>query len=180
MSLVIDTITPNLEKLKRKLASKATINKLYARAVGNLFRNHFRKLSGTNKNRFGVRNSFWDRMRSSVREESTASIAAVSMDRAVALRKFGGTVLPTGSRRFLTIPIHRDAYGKKAAEFEDSYVITTKRNKKFIAIDGDDGDPKLLYLMTEASQHKPNSAATPDDEAVKAEAVSELTTYLNK
>ncbi len=180
MGLAIDTATPNLDKLKRKLAQKSTINKLYARAVAILFRKHFRKLSGTNKNRFGVKNSFWDRMRNSVRKESTPTVSAVIMDRAVALRKFGGTVNPTGSKRFLTIPIHRDAYGKKAAEFEDSYVITTKRNKKFIAIDGDDGDPKFLYLMTESTQHKPNSAATPDDEAVKAEAFSELTTYLNK
>lgn len=180
MSLVIDTITPNLEKLKRRLANKSAINRALSRAVANLFRKHFRKLSGTNKNRFGVKNSFWRRMRDSVTEESTPTVAAVSMDRAVALRKFGGTVVPTGSRRFLTIPIHRDAYGKKATEFEDSYVITTKRNKKFIAIDGDDGDPKFLYLMTESTQHKPNSDATPDDESVKAEAFSELTTYLNK
>lgn len=193
MGLAIDTATPNLENLKRKLAAKGTINKLYARAVGNLFRKHFRKSSGTNKNKFGVKNSFWDRMRNSVREESTPTVAAVSMDLAVALRRFGGIVKPTGGKKFLTIPISKKAYGKTASEFGDESFIwppaialdtsskTAKASgKKYIAMIGDDGKLELLYILLRSTKHNPNSTVTPNEFEIQAEVTNALTKHLKE
>lgn len=192
MSLVIDTATPSLTALSRKLRQKERLYKVMAKAVGNLFRDHFKSLSRSNRNTFGAKSSFWDRMRSTVREESTDQVSAISMDRAVALRRFGGIVKPTGSRKFLTIPISAKAYGKKAAEFGDESFIwppaialdasakTAKASgKKYIAMIGDDGKLELLYILLRSTKHKPNLLATPSETDVNRLVAGTLAKHLN-
>lgn len=182
MSLVIDTATPSLEALSKKLKQRKRIHTAMARAVANQFRDHFKSLSKSNKNRFGVKNSFWDRMRSTVREEATDTVSAISMDRAVALRRFGGPVKPTGNRRYLTIPLSRRSYGKKATEFEESFVITIKKKaneRKYIVIKREDGGLDFLYLMIESTTHKPNSLAIPSDNDVQRIVFGTLAKHLS-
>ncbi len=41
-------------------------------------------------------------------------------------------ISPKNSKH-LTIPLHRSAYGKRATEFSDLFVVTKKNGKKFLA-----------------------------------------------
>ena len=42
------------------------------------------------------------------------------------------TIVPR-FRKYLTIPIHRSAYGKKAGDFRDLFVVTKKNGNKLLA-----------------------------------------------
>jgi hypothetical protein len=192
MSLVIDTATPSLEALSKKLKQRKRIHTAMAGAVANQFRAHFKSLSKSNKNKFGAKNSFWDRMRSSIREEATDTVSAISMDRAVALRRFGGIVKPTGGRKFLTIPISAKAHGKKATEFADeSFIwppqagtdsisrIVKAYKEKYIAIIDDSGKLELLYRLVRSTKHKPNSLAIPSDNDVQRIVFGTLAKHLS-
>lgn len=47
-------------------------------------------------------------------------------------------------RKYLTIPMHREAYGKKASDFSDTFVLTKKNGNKFIV--RKDGN-NLMFLF---------------------------------
>lgn len=187
MSYVIDTATPKLLNLIRGLRDREKLNLIMSRAAANLVKDHFAALAGTNKNKFGVRSTFWKRMRQATRSDANPVEAAVVMPREVAQRRFGGVLRPKGGRKMLAIPISKDAYGKSPLEFDDLHVVRLKdKNQAFLVrfrgrdegINGPSKSDKMqmLYVLKSSVSQLANPAVLPTDaefEAVINKAIRE-------
>lgn len=63
-------------------------------------------------------------------EKTTGSI---NIDVAGITRAYRDLHITPKKSKYLTIPLHRSAYGKRATEFSDLFVVTKKDGKKFLA-----------------------------------------------
>lgn len=152
MSFVIDNASGDLLALAGQLKNRERLNKVIATAATNLVKDHFAKLAMSNRNKFGVRGTFWKRMRGATREESNVVQAAVAMPHEIAQRRYGGPIRPTGGRKMLTIPIAKEAYGKSAREFDNLVVVRFKdENRAYLA---QISRPTLLVLRSVGPQKK--------------------------
>ncbi len=121
MNIAFDTkdmAGPELKALLRKLGNPTRMNAGVAKRVQRLVVSRMRLNAATNKNRFGARGSFWNRMISSTIAVATDDAALVRMPGEMRLRVKGGTVKPT-TTKYLTIPATKEAYGKSARQFND-------------------------------------------------------------
>ena len=138
--------TRRLRSLERLLSTPEKLHKAAASGVLPLVQGSFRRMAASNKNKFGVRGGFWNRMVSGTRTEATADSAKILMPREVGLRYHGGTITPKAAK-YLTIPLRAEAYGKSPRQFKDI---------KFARIGG-----KLFAFttdLTEASTRRPTGA----------------------
>ncbi len=161
----IDIQLKRLQKIKDAASNKEAVNKVIARGVENLVKSHFAEVSSKEKNRFGAKSSFWRRMREQVKSYSDAAFAYVSMNRAIAQRYFGGTIKPTGTKRYLTIPLSKQSYGKSAEFFgPDLEVYTSHLGNKFLVMETKKRGKKVLeflYLLKERVTQRGNKAVLP-------------------
>ena len=116
---IVDNATPTMMRLAAALNAGESMNRAIAEAALPVFQNHFRGLAGSNKNRFGARGGYWNRMLSGTKAVGTNQAAIIRMPREMALRYFGGTVTPKGGAKNLSIPARTEAYGKSARDFND-------------------------------------------------------------
>lgn len=112
-----DTATPVLRRLGNLLLQPARIARAGAEGALPVVQAKFRDLSGSNRNRFGVRSSFWNRMLSGTSVVQEGERAMIRMPREMALRYFGGTVVPKAGK-YLTLPLRAEAYGKSVRQFD--------------------------------------------------------------
>lgn len=160
----LDLATPELTALIRALKDRSGLHRAMANGGRIVVQDHFAKFAMGNRNRFGRPSTFWRRMRGATRAESTASAAAVVMEREVALRRFGGTIRPTGPRKALTIPVSPRAYNRKAASFDGLFFVKPKKNGNvFLARKGRKGAIELMYLLLPKATIKPNPDVLPTD-----------------
>jgi len=178
MSLVVDTTTPELRKLVAALKDKSSLNKVMANAGRIVIQDHFATYAQTNRNRFGRPSTFWKRMRQGTYAESDATVAAVVMPREVAQRRFGGTIKPTGGKKYLTIPMDKRAYNRSALTFENLFVLTLKRGgveRRYLARKLRKNRIKVLYALRESVTQTGSADVLPTDariiEAVREAAV---------
>lgn len=123
----IDTASPALRALLQRTQNKVGVNKVIAVAATRKVRDHFVGVAGWMRNPFGKPAQFWKRMNRATRHEATSTHAAVIMPREVAQRFYGGTIRPTGGRRFLTIPAIAAAYRRSARSFPDLVLVLFKK-----------------------------------------------------
>ena len=71
-------------------------------------------------------------------------------------------ILPK-TKKYLTIPMHRLAYGKKASDFTDTFVLTKKNGNKFIAQASKSALTFLYYLADHAFQRQDTRLMPSDD-----------------
>ena len=114
----VDTARPALTRLRNKLRNPARLHKAAARGALPVLQEQFRENARTNKNKFGARGSFWNRMLSGTRVETDANAATLAMPAAIGLRVHGGTVEPVKSK-YLAIPARKQAHGKSPRDFND-------------------------------------------------------------
>jgi len=119
-----DSVRPALQSLRAALGPER-LHAAIGTEVKRLIQSHLLTL-GTNKRGWPTTN-FWARAAKATSDESDARSATVSINQiGVRQRYYGGTITPT-RRRFLTIPISPEAYGKTASDFPNSFLITTKK-----------------------------------------------------
>lgn len=174
MALVIENTTEKLTKLSRALKDKAGLNQATSFSVARLVREHFRAIGKKQTNKFSRPSTFWSRMINSVRPVFSNKSAVVETNRAIALRYFGGIVRPTGSKRFLTIPVNPNAYNRKAADFPGMFVFRYggdgPKGRAYLAIQeksGGVGPGKkdkltLMYLLKSFTKHKADESVLPN------------------
>lgn len=196
MALIVDSTTDALKRYSRALKDTTSINKAISAAVSKLFRTHFRSIGSKEKNRFGRPSTFWSRMVNSVRPMFTDRFAAVEMNRAIAQRYFGGVIRPTGSKRFLTIPVSKESYGRKAADFHGLFVFRykdvgergsaflAKSNRKVVLMTNSGPQKRekitLLYQLLARVRQKPNKSILPTNSEIAAETRYTLNAYLQR
>lgn len=91
-----------------------------------VYERHMRDLSGSNRNKFGVRGGFWNRMLSGTKAGGTDSSGFIRMPREVGARRYGATITPKKGK-FLAIPARAEAYGKSPRQFNDLRFVPTRR-----------------------------------------------------
>ena len=115
---VTDTATPALKKLLTRLKDPRRINKIVAAGALPVVQNRLRENARTNKNKFGARSTFWNRMLSGTTAKGEDDAAVIRMPGEMGLRIHGGTVRPKKSK-YLAIPAVKEAYGKSPRDFDD-------------------------------------------------------------
>lgn len=115
---IVDDTTPFVQRLALALNGGDRLNRAMVNAALPVFQRHFRALAATNRNPYGVRSGFWNRMLSGTKAIANESEAVIRMPREMALRYFGGTVTPKKSK-FLAIPARAEAYNKSPRDFSD-------------------------------------------------------------
>lgn len=181
MATVIDTVTPGLQSMVQKLRKRASVNKVMARAGANLVRDHFIENGAKSKNKFGKPPMFWRKMRSAIREESDARNGIIVMERPVAQRYFGGTIRPTGGRKYLTIPLVAAAYRRSARSFKDLRFVKFPSGKAFLyRSKGKKGNRvrEYLYALKKTVTQKGDKSVLPPIEKIKEAAAQGVKEYL--
>lgn len=191
MALIVDNTSEALTKLSRALKNTEGLNKVTSNAVAKEVRSVFLGISGIQKNKFSRPPTFWKRMINSVRPVFSASAALVEMNRAIALRYFGGIVRPTGGRKYLTIPVNAAAYGRSAKDFPGMFVVRYagdgKNGRAFLAIQEKKGEGvgpgkkdklTLMYLLKSSTTHKADKSVLPTEERIKQVMSDSISEYL--
>lgn len=86
-------------------------------------------------------------------------------------------IYPT-KRQSLTIPLHQEAFGKKATDFENLFVVNTDRGKAFLARNNG-GSLEMMYLLTKHVHQKQNKSIMPTDDTIANGQFSRLTRLIN-
>lgn len=108
-----------IKQLEHKLQGR-NANGVIGRAAVNRFRQHFFDRNNSKPNKLGGRrtNYFAQAARSTHFQQRGSHVEVATNQVGINLRRYGGTVRPKRVK-FLTIPQHEDAYGKRAREFND-------------------------------------------------------------
>lgn len=181
MSLQLQLST--LRRIRAAAANKEAINKQLATACEKLVKSHFRELASTNTNKLGARGGFWKRMFTQVQSTFDRSFAYVSMNRAIAQRYFGGTIKPTGTKRYLTIPISKTSYNRKASWFDDLEFYTSHLGNKFLVLPSVKRGKKtleFLYLLKERVTQKGDKKVLPTREQFRAAMAVAFQDYMKR
>jgi hypothetical protein len=181
-SEVLDEATPKLKALTNALRNKDGINRVMANGVANLIKKHFAATAFVNRNRFGRPNTFWKRMRDSVVPDSSVSKSEVVMDKAVALRLFGG-IVKAKFKKFLTIPLTKDSYGKSARQFNNLFVRDFGDGELYLSRFSGNGKTRRienLYKLVKRTNHKSDPKVLPTEKDIKAAAYDAMHMYLKR
>ena len=158
--LKTDEITPLLRKLEK---GGPALRKVAAHAAARCTREHFAGLAGS-RHRSGVAFNFYaDAARKTTGIVRGDDVVVVVDKIGIGLRVFGGTVKPTGGKKYLTIPDAPEAQGKTAREFGKA--LHFRRNKNGDSGRLTDNTGRVFFWLVKKTEHKadPTVLPTPDD-----------------
>lgn len=115
---VVDNTTPHLDKALAVMKKKRPIHQAMASGAIVVVQDKFRANAATNRNPYGARGGFWNRMLAGTKAKADNEFAILRMPREIALRLHGGTVRPA-TTKFLAIPARKEAYNKSPRDFND-------------------------------------------------------------
>lgn len=103
-----------------RLEDRTALNKVLAQRLANVLKDHFRAKNAEPNKRGWRKTNFWARLgRATGVASVTETGATVTVaDARYAIHVYGGTIKPTGGRRFLTIPLVQDAAGLSVKDYE--------------------------------------------------------------
>lgn len=81
-------------------------------------------------------------------------------------------------RDALTIPIRREAFGKKAEDFPNAFVLKKKDGRAFIA-QRENGHLVFLFRLVRSAFQRQDRSIMPKDETFTKNIVSRIRTYLD-
>lgn len=154
------------------------IRKVMGRAIATLLRKHFTQLDGERANKLGGRRThFYGQVRRSVQQPQLVAgdgVAVAINHVGIAQRYFGGDIVPKVAK-WLTLPIHPDAYGFRAREFSDLFFIPGEDGRRaWLArdTDGDSSTPgEFMYLLVRRIHQEPDPTVLPPEEEQQAAAL---------
>lgn len=82
--------------------------------------------------------------------------------------------------KYLTIPLHRSAYGKKASEFNDLFFVKKKNGKAFLAKRNFPKGITFMYMLATSVHQNQDKRLLPSDETYSNNIFSRIKTYLNQ
>lgn len=169
-----------LEWLRRNAERPRGIMQAAARAVRRDLQRHFRDRDKQPNALGGKRTHWWAKVaRATNISTVTDTQATITISEpGLGLKVTGGTIRPIAAKA-LTIPVHQEAYGRRAATVEmitgwKLFVVRVGKAKAtFLARSTGDDKLRLLYLLAKSATIKADPAALPDrlkleDVALKA------------
>ena len=191
-------LTPWREETARRLANRRQMNKEVADAMAAPIYANFDSLSASNQNAFGAPSTFWARMKVGTQPGADDESGWVGMPAPVALRYFGGTVVPGPGKKRLAIPANAEAYGKSPRDFSDlrlaffggGKLALVERQQQSVRYGGKrkDGSRAVIpgvekggdiyYWLVESATIAPDPAVLPTPEVLMSAGVDGLRGYL--
>lgn len=83
-------------------------------------------------------------------------------------------------KNYLTIPLHRSAYGKGAGEFSDLFVVNKKSGQKFLARKNGSNGITFMYLLSKSVFQKQDKRLMPTNETFAKNIMARIGVYLNR
>lgn len=182
VQIVKDDIRPYLSRLAGDI-NGPQVKAVMARAGVNTLRAHFVRLNGERANRLGGRrtNFYANAARGTQsRVESDAIVLSVN---AVGIRQrlLGGRIVPKASKA-LTIPVHPRAYAKRAREFSDLVLVSTKRGTAFLMRRPGRGRRfgEVYFILVKAVDQRPDPSVLPSDDELLEPMAKAGSDYLSR
>lgn len=144
-------------------------------SLKNTTRNHFKALYP------GSKHYSPDKVTDGVASATTSYVTgSVDIDVPGVTRAYHDLTIVPRFRKYLTIPIHKSAYGKKVEDFGDTFVVKTKKSgNKFIAKKEAYG-LTFLYVLKDRVFQKKDSKLMPSDNTFANNIFARLTRILKQ
>lgn len=110
---------------------------------------------------------------------SNKNVGTAYVDVPGAKRAYRDVTIRPRFRKFLTIPMHRAAYGMKAADFDDLFRVKAK-GKDYLARKQADGSLMFMYALRKRVHQKRNPSIMPSDSNLRTGALESLRPYLDQ
>lgn len=115
----------------------------------------------------------YDPSKVGVSNESGANVGVVGIDVPGVSRAYHDIDILPVAKKHLTIPMHAEAYGKKATDFEDLFVVKKKDGKLFLA-KHNGGDLQMMYFLANSVHQKQDPGILPSDQTLARHAISSV------
>ncbi len=193
-----DEARPALARLRRGIQHERLFP-IIGRSATNTIREHLFGLNATRPNWLGgTRTNFYAGAARSTQFQIVGDAVVVSINHVgIAQRYFGGTIRPKVAK-FLTIPVHPRAYGKRAREFDLElvfgrdgipYALATKANLVTIIRQTKKGTVtrklggrrgEIMYRLVKQVTQKPDPTVLPHTELIETRVQRDIESYINR
>lgn len=169
-SVTIDTTTPVLNRLARGLRDKGRLHATLAIRAEALTRDHVRREAprrhSTADRLGGRRTGHLSKAAEAIESRSDSSGAVVSFPRNTGLqRAFRDVRIVPRRSKFIAIPISGASYGRRPREFDNTFIIGSRRgNLLIVREDGEDQLDLLFVLVKEVTQRQDRTLLPSDDD----------------
>lgn len=179
---VADQATPVVRAVSRTLAP-AAINPVIGRSARNTIREHFFGLNSSRPNQLGGRrtNYYTGAGRGTQFQIVSESEVVVSVNQiGIVQRFYGGTITPKASK-YLTIPVHPAAHGKRAREFDLELVFGPGGRPIALATKGGKKSRvgEIYYRLVKSVTQQPDRTVLPDNELIVRRINKDVTDVVN-
>ncbi|MEI6166015.1 MAG: hypothetical protein WCS52_02365 [bacterium] len=174
-------------------------------AVSRLLKDHLGGLDSSRPNKIGgKRTHYYADAARNVSYEVSGDGAEVKVHQiGIALHYYGGVIKPTGGRKYLTIPVDPEAYGRRAGEFnnleiawgltkggkprpiglvkKNDWAYKTKKNRKSGAnevVSASYEGGKWMFALVLSATIPEDKSILPEDDTIQAAAMSSITDYI--
>lgn len=146
-----DKATPVLAALRHELTDRTGLHKYIGAAAESGTRLHVRQAAvdrHVTADKLGARRSGYLTKRAELVEGTgDATQATLKLTGHIFKRAFGPVTVRASAGKMLTIPMRAEAYGKRAREFDDIFIIRAKQGRAFLARKVATGRVQFLYLL---------------------------------
>ncbi len=190
--------TTELRRLESALSPK-NLSAIAGRSGVNTIREHLFGLNQTRPNKLrGRRTGFYAQ---AARGTSFATVdgdtaALISINQVgIRQRYFGGTIRPTGGRKWITIPARAEAHGKRAREFGDlRFVVfaggggaalirrerTVLKRQRGGGFTGTAEGGEVMYWLRRSVTQRPDATVLPYDELIRSRIDRDVSAYVTR
>ena len=171
LEIAVNTASPVLAALIKHLEDATRLHVLMADRTERLTRDYLADLGNTRHataDRLGATpTGILGRAAESPEGTGTRDAVVLTMRPAEVLaRAFHDVeIVPRAGKKFLTIPIHRTSYGKRAGEFDDLLFITTRSGAKLLIRRAANGNLIPMFLLVQKVDQKQDRTLLPSDDA---------------
>lgn len=189
-----DNASTELQRLAVGI-TPAQINPVVGRSAVNTYKAHLTGLNSSRPNQLGgARTNFYLGAARGTQFRLEGDDVIISINQVgIRQRFYGGTIRPRAGKKFLTLPVHPDAHGKRASEFPGLMLVFGQGGKpialarpKFrprargfvgpqISVAGE-----ILFRLVRKVTQQADETVLPRNELVLARIDREATSYLNR
>lgn len=175
LEIAINTASPVLAAVSKHLTDATRLHVLMAEKTEKLTRAYLADLGNTRHttaDRLGATpTGILGRAAESPEAVGTRDAVVITMRPAEVLaRAFRDVeIVPRAGKKYLTIPIHRASYGKRAGEFDDLFFLQARSGAKLLCRRAANGNLIPMFLLVTKVSQKQDRTLLPSDSAYLGE-----------
>ncbi len=179
---ITDKASSFLADLMEKVKDKVAINTVLGKEAEVRLRKHFLTLNKKPNAKGFKKQYFWRQIRTATTlGEINDKGATVNIsDSRFAIKVYGGTIKPTGGKKYLAIPATSQRYGtspQSANDRDDLVFIKRNTSEKAYLIKKENKAIRVQYFLVRSSTQKPQADALPDKDKFSQNLSQALKTY---